>query len=122
MFFQVRFELAAKNAELQEKMSHVQTTLAKVKEEKEKESLANYQFEEKMKEKIVALERTVEVSERTRSDRKQEFIESIKELGLFHIQIVLHHLNRNFAECRTLCNFLGYSATKNCAWINGMKS
>ena len=102
MFFQVRFELAAKNAELQEKMSHVQTTLAEVKEEKEKESLANYQFEEKMKEKIVALERTVEVSERTRSDRKQEFIESIKELGLFHIQIVLHHLNRNFAECRNM--------------------
>merc|ERR1712083_163496 len=33
----VRFELAAKNAELQEKISHVQTTLAEVKEEKEKE-------------------------------------------------------------------------------------
>ena len=85
-FAKVRFELAAKNAELQEKIAHVQTNLAEVKEEKEKESLANYQFEEKMKEKIVALERTVEVSERTRSDRKQEFIESIKELGLFHLQ------------------------------------
>ena len=72
--------MAAKNAELQEKIVHVQSNLAEVKEEKEKESLANYQFEEKMKEKIVSLERTVEVSERTRSDRKQEFIESIREL------------------------------------------
>ena len=72
--------MAAKNAELQEKIVHVQSNLAEIKEEKEKESLANYQFEEKMKEKIVSLERTVEVSERTRSDRKQEFIESIREL------------------------------------------
>ena len=72
--------MAAKNAELQEKIVHVQSNLAEVKEEKERESLANYQFEEKMKEKIVSLERTVEVSERTRSDRKQEFIESIREL------------------------------------------
>ena len=94
--------MAAKNAELQEKMSHVQTTLAKVKEEQEKESLANYQFEEKMKEKIVALERTVEVSERTRSDRKQEFIESIKELGLFHLEAVqnlVHKFIRHIAHC-----------------------
>ena len=72
--------MASKNAELQEKIVHVQSNLAEIKEEKEKESLANYQFEEKMKEKIVSLERTVEVSERTRSDRKQEFIESIREL------------------------------------------
>ena len=72
--------MAAKNAELQEKIVHVQSNLAEVKEEKERESLANYQFEEKMKENIVSLERTVEVSERTRSDRKQEFIESIREL------------------------------------------
>ena len=72
--------MAAKNAELQEKIVHVQSNLAEIKEEKEKESLANYQFEEKMKEKIVSLERTVEVSERTRSDRKQEFIESIRDL------------------------------------------
>ena len=74
----MRFELATKNAELQEKIVQIQSNLAEVKEEKEKESLANYNFEEKMKEKIVALERTVEVSERTRSDRKQEFVESIK--------------------------------------------
>ena len=42
--------------------------------------MASFQFEEKMKEKIDALERTVEVTERTRNDRKEEFIESIKDL------------------------------------------
>ena len=76
----LKFELTTKNAELQEKIVSLQTNLADIKAQKEEESLANYQFEEKMKEKLVALERTVEIGEKTRSDRKTEFIESIKNL------------------------------------------
>ena len=36
--------------------------------------------EEKMKDKITGLERTIEIAERTRNDRKAEFVESIKNL------------------------------------------
>jgi hypothetical protein len=76
----VRFELTTKNAELQEKIVALQTTLFDVKTKREEESVSSYQLEEKLKEKIIALERTVEVAERTRNDRKEEFIEAIKNL------------------------------------------
>ena len=33
-----------------------------------------------MKDKITGLERTIEIAERTRNDRKAEFVESIKNL------------------------------------------
>ena len=42
--------------------------------------MAHFQFEEKMKDKITGLERTIEIAERTRNDRKEEFVESIKNL------------------------------------------
>ena len=77
----VRFELSTKNAELQEKVVQLQTSLSEVKAAKEEESIANFHFEEKMKGKIDALERTIEASEMTRNNRKQDFIESIKDIG-----------------------------------------
>ena len=76
----VRFELSTKNAELQEKVVHLQTSLSEIKVAKEEESIANFHFEEKMKGKIDALERTIEASEMTRNHRKQDFIESIKDI------------------------------------------
>ena len=76
----VRFELSTKNAELQEKVVQLQTSLSEVKAAKEEESIANFHFEEKMKGKIDALERTIEASEMTRNNRKQDFIESIKDI------------------------------------------
>ena len=76
----VRFELSTKNAELQEKVVNLQTSLSEVKAAKEEESVANFHFEEKMKEKIDALERTIEAKEMTRNSRKQDFIASIKDV------------------------------------------
>ena len=56
----------------------MQTQLSDVKNKREEESIAHFQFEEKMKDKITGLERTIEIAERTRNDRKTEFVESIK--------------------------------------------
>lgn len=58
----------------------LQTQLSDVKNKREEESIAHFQFEEKMKDKITGLERTIEIAERTRNDRKAEFVESIKNL------------------------------------------
>ena len=58
----------------------MQTQLSDVKNKREEESIAHFQFEEKMKDKITGLERTIEIAERTRNDRKAEFVESIKNL------------------------------------------
>ena len=76
----VRFELTTKNAELQEKIIGLQTQLAEIKTKREEESLAHFQFEEKMKDKITGLERTIEIADRSRNDRKEEFVDSIKNL------------------------------------------
>ncbi len=76
----VRMELAMKNAALQEKVVNLQSDIVDLKESRRKESEASYQFEEKMKEKIVSLERTIDVAERIKNDRKEEFVESIREI------------------------------------------
>ena len=34
--------------------------------------MAHFQFEEKMKDKITGLERTIEIAEKTRNDRKKK--------------------------------------------------
>ena len=76
----VRFELTTKNAEMQEKIVNLQTQFSDIKTKKDEDANLHEQFEEKMKEKILSLERTIEISERTKNDRKDEFVESIKSL------------------------------------------
>ena len=76
----VRFELTTKNAEMQEKIVNLQTQFSDIKTKKDEDANLHDQFEEKMKEKILSLERTIEISERTKNDRKDEFVESIKSL------------------------------------------
>ena len=75
-----KFELMTKNAELQEKIVNLQTLNCQIKERRGQESLANFEFEEKMKEKILSLERSLEMAEKCRNDRKEEFIQDLKQL------------------------------------------
>ena len=91
----VRFELTTKNAEMQEKIVNLQTQFSDIKTKKDEDANLHEQFEEKMKEKILSLERTIEISERTKNDRKGKIYSKVK---LFFM-ILMHTMLQKISKC-----------------------